>query len=481
MSKKKEVTKEELEAILSAHNISFSDIAKIATTIKEQPVEEKTKVRISKPKTTPTAPTYEITKMSYPDFVVTKKTKMQTRELVIAPSCDGFFIRTLKQNGQWDVDTVDGNKWATFWADCESEKMPILPEEFYVNQLERGKTYGDALISYLNFPNIKNMIKDRCAPKFKQEQFGGRPHYYYGGIENDIVQQTKIYSLLPLIYKEYHNNQSKKIRDLVKRDPGMLIYVYRIYGIEKARDFIKHYNMCLYDNPLSTETYRYGDYSFEDQDTINKFYGTPEERKIVSSFLCKIPMIRMDYETFKEYVLYESYRFGYSSMNQFAQDWNDTLRMEQNQFGKIKEKYPDNLPVMHNKLIRRGSNRTYYKDAMFIEKFKERAKELKEYNWNPEEGKYKFIVPQVPTDVLEEADMQSNCLVTANYMQRVVNKTSIIIFMRNKETPDRSYITIEIIGDTITQAYLASNRIPHERDKVEIRKYAEHLGIKYDR
>lgn len=484
----KEVTREELESILSAHNISFSDIAKIANMVNTSSNEEQDIPVIKKEKKEVPTIEYTLTKVSYPDFVVTKKSKTQTKELVIAPSCDGYFVRTLRKGGGWEVEQLSGEAWASFFSDCPTDKLLKLPDEFYIEILERGRVFGSGLLTYFAIPGIKNMIKDRCAPLYKWEQF--KQYDSYASRQDDIREQASIYSLFPTIYREFFNHESRKVRDLIKKEPGMALFVYRVYGIEKTRDFINNYNLCLYEDILSWGYYGCGYKNIGDplveEEIYNKVYDRHTSNETdkgnlwnsLVKYMVNLPFIRMDYETFKEYFLYESYRMGYDKLSSFLNEWNDSLKMQKTLFGKFKDKYPACLPVYHNKLCRRTSGFTIYKDNKFIENFKEAANKLEKYNW--ENKLYKFIIPQTPNDVVEEADMQSNCLVNAHYMERVIGGTSVLVFMRKREQLDHSYITMEIVGDKINQAYLASNNRPNKEDRQNIKEYAEHFKLAYD-
>lgn len=482
MSKNQTVTKEELEEILKAHNLDFSDIAKIANTIKTSSTDEAETITLKAPKKAAASLTYEITKLSYPDFVITKKTTAQTKELVIAPSCDGLFIRTLRKGGSWDVEQLNGENYALFMADVPTTKLLELPDEFYVKTLERGKLFGDGLVQYLSDDIIKRMIKDKCAPMFNKDQYSSRSCYYYGEDSKNINKQKEIYSVFPIIYKEYAHSQSKQIIHLIKERPGLVMFVYKNYGLDKARDFIKHCDLCMYDFKSCCCDYGYCNrHNYTNQEVFDKVcgdgkgvYGTI--KKYLPS---RLPLINMDYESFKEYFLYESYRVGYAHYSDFLGIWDDTLFMEYTFFGKIKEKYPKDLPIYHNKLVRRKNNYKYYNEPVFKSSFEEAAAKCKKFAWAPQEGEYEYIVPLTTEDVVEEADQQSNCLVNANYMQRVISGTSVLVFMRKKNDIGHSFITMEICGDTIRQAYLASNAIPNRAMKAEIAKYAKHFNLEY--
>lgn len=483
MSKNQTVSKEELEAILKAHNLDFSDIAKIASTIKTSSTDETETTTLKTPKKVAASLTYEITKLSYPDFVITKKTTAQTKELVVAPSCDGLFIRTLRKCGSWDVEQLNGENYALFMSDVPADKLLELPDGFYVKVLERGKAFGDGLVTYLTDETIKKMIKDKCAPMFDKEQYNIH-RCYYGDITKYIDKQKNIYNVFPIIYKECSSSTSEKISDMIKRNPGIVMFVYKNYGLDKARDFIQHYNLCMYDFKDMPRWHSYGYNRKVDsasQNVYDKVCGDGRGTfATIKSYLpSNLPLINMDYDAFKEYLLYESWRFGYDSIFEFLQTWNDTIDMEHRFFGKIKEKYPKDLLVYHNRLCRRRANYKYYNDITFKENFAKAAAKHINFAWKPQEDEYEYIVPLTTEDVVQEADQQSNCLVNANYMQRVIDGTSILVFMRKKEDIEHSFITIEICGDKINQAYLASNKPPDSKMQSAIKKYAEHFNLRY--
>ena len=103
----------------------------------------------------------------------------------------------------------------------------------------------------------------------------------------------------------------------------------------------------------------------------------------------------------------------------------------------------------------------------------------KEYEWkmDKDEGNYIFIAPTAPEDFYNEARNQANCL--AGYVSRFAKGDDIIMFMRDKEQPDMSLVTIEIIGDTITQALRRSNHYPLFEQVQALKKFAKKFKLKY--
>lgn len=94
------------------------------------------------------------------------------------------------------------------------------------------------------------------------------------------------------------------------------------------------------------------------------------------------------------------------------------------------------------------------------------------------EFKYKnfmFIYPKTTQDIKDEAVQQSNCV--ASYIQDVINGRCHILFLRDKDFPNKSLVTIEVRNGKIVQALQAYNRdcTPEQHEAIEAfnKKFAE--------
>ena len=65
-------------------------------------------------------------------------------------------------------------------------------------------------------------------------------------------------------------------------------------------------------------------------------------------------------------------------------------------------------------------------------------------------GDYCFIYPKSTQDIKDEAVQQNNCV--ASYIKKVIEGQCDILFMRLKEAPDKSLVTIEVRNNRIIQA-----------------------------
>lgn len=89
------------------------------------------------------------------------------------------------------------------------------------------------------------------------------------------------------------------------------------------------------------------------------------------------------------------------------------------------------------------------------ENFIKKAKELEEYAYENE--KLKVIVPKTPKDLILEGQNNNNCI--GSYVNSFINGHSKIFFIRWKSNIEQSYVSLEMRGFNVTQAYLSSNRL----------------------
>lgn len=135
------------------------------------------------------------------------------------------------------------------------------------------------------------------------------------------------------------------------------------------------------------------------------------------------------------------------------------------------EKYPKNFLTTH-KIACRNYNRLA---EQFIEKnFQKQIDKKLEYAY----GDYTFIYPQSTQDIKDEAVQQNNCV--ASYIKRVIDGECHILFMRQKDSKDKSLVTIEVRNGTVVQAKGKFNRDVTAQEQNAIDKYnkrLERLGI----
>ena len=111
------------------------------------------------------------------------------------------------------------------------------------------------------------------------------------------------------------------------------------------------------------------------------------------------------------------------------------------------ERFPKNLKEHHDTL---QTLLKYERDEFIQRRFKEVAETHQYLCFAPQDENYFITIPTEPEELVKEGNALSHCV--ASYIGRVANGESLILFLRKKEQPDQSFITIEWREGRVIQA-----------------------------
>lgn len=109
---------------------------------------------------------------------------------------------------------------------------------------------------------------------------------------------------------------------------------------------------------------------------------------------------------------------------------------------------------------------------LFKEKQSQRLSEL-----SFQDDKFIALVPTTSDQFIQEAAAQRNC-VNETYKQKVANGKTHIVFIRERNNPEKSLITCEVDNNGIIRQYLAKNNTVLDNDEPAMdfyKKYQQHL------
>ena len=97
--------------------------------------------------------------------------------------------------------------------------------------------------------------------------------------------------------------------------------------------------------------------------------------------------------------------------------------------------------------------------------------------WNFETEHLAIVVPQSTEDFKKEADYQSNCVYNM-YMERVIEGTTNVIFIRHKNDIDTPYITCEVNNKGQVVQYLTryNHRVEDEIGQDFLKRFIGHIS-----
>ena len=189
------------------------------------------------------------------------------------------------------------------------------------------------------------------------------------------------------------------------------------------------------------------------QNTITKMMDTLKELSTQflnfftqDAFSVAITRYSCDFKTLVNYLLYTiKYRNGLSIETTYngcdrsfsLRDYVDYLSMQQDMYGKVKEKYPAYWLSEKQMMINKYNNWQKLNESLGVTLHQDSYKDLK-YT----DGFMSVIVPTMSSEILDEAEQQHHCV--ASYVDRVRKGETHIMFIRYKDSPEESLLTVEV-------------------------------------
>jgi hypothetical protein len=138
------------------------------------------------------------------------------------------------------------------------------------------------------------------------------------------------------------------------------------------------------------------------------------------------------------------------------------------------DKYPKYLKTQHDII---QMNYKVKEDEIKTAKFKEAYQEYISWNgFTTNKSKFCISLPETPHDLVMEGTNLHHCV--ASYIDNVVRKETLIVFVREKENEKESFITLEIKDKRVHQAKGAFNRIPSTKEEIGfINSFAKEFNI----
>lgn len=431
---------------------------------------------------------YSIVFASGPDFAVRRKTKMSSKVLVCLVSQSQYYLKDEKDE---TIEQFSPDAYAKFMASAP-DRIALKEDAGstcnWLHDIERGKSFGEVLQNVFRLFDCDEST--RLAATHDLLQLDGM-HYFNGRtIGGDIPVNESVIKKVISICQEFFPAEEVKTcftRLVLRGDPSSgklgsaissLLHKYTwgygrgieplnrqncgaellmdAYGISGLEEFLREY-------------FRVGVQAFPSFTSLYGLFNTCEchgqgHLRGTTPILEREEKRVFNLRDFKHYVWYQSVYQGYATdINNFMISWADSLRMQEIIYGKIKEKYPENLASCEKKL-------SY--------KFIQIKQKVDEDKWNatvefmkPLEYKgkiYSIICPKTATDVVDEAQQQSNCV--ASYVERIIRGECLVFFCRRTDAPETSLVTIELCANgALGQVKARFNRTPSE----EIRDFVD--------
>lgn len=187
----------------------------------------------------------------------------------------------------------------------------------------------------------------------------------------------------------------------------------------------------------------------------------------------------LDLDAFLEYCLYLNHVESVS-IEKLMADYPDYLRRELHLKGgrmARMEKYPQTWLSATHKQQQEYQNLQHLErmeENGNTEKFDNSIEANKHLEW--EQDNYLIRMPTSAEDIRDEADQMHHCVAT--YIPQIEAGEKTVMFMRDKENPDKSLVTVEVIDGAITQAYAQRDTYPSIPCMVWLTKWAQEKDLR---
>jgi hypothetical protein len=148
----------------------------------------------------------------------------------------------------------------------------------------------------------------------------------------------------------------------------------------------------------------------------------------------------------------------------------DYARMAQQVYGDVYDKYPERLMQAHNDATALYAVRKQEIDAKAFEETIDKTLEWKNKD-------FVVLYPKSSNEVIEEGKKLRHCV--GSYIQSVIQNECKIVFLRQKDAPEKPFVTIEISGGNIRQARGVGNSNPIYDARMALKDYAKAKKLLY--
>ena len=355
-----------------------------------------------------TGASYEVILQNNTDFIVRRRTQKRERELVILISKGLYYLKDCKGTA---IDTVTEGSLNSFLRDMKDGVLP-MDQVHWLSYL--CKEAGTFIFKVISDDTITEMCRHGVMNDMKD------PDWFCPYWEQNSKLFIRLHKLFPTLTDHAKYQASIPI----------IFWIEGRYGTNEAVYFA---NQLAQSGIKDITTF----YSYDIMDRMKNI--TVFTKLFEGDY-------NLNLRRFTDFILFDLYRQGYGVLNHsFFTEYEDYLRMQKDLYGKIKEKYPENFKTAHDVLALKVA---IVKSIAQCEDFAEQAEEIKDLAYQGRN--YCVTIPTEPKELADEGINLSHCV--ADYIDRVASGACHILFLRRRNAPDRSLVTLQLSGTCLCQA-----------------------------
>lgn len=308
----------------------------------------------------------------------------------------------------------------------------------------------------------------------KREESDYHPIYNIGTILNRIPRYSNYEQLFSAGIDEILDSRNK-FRYTINQIPKALIKLCKNREIKLSNSILEYYKknpdahliaykleyMSLTDEDIykiwSTDSYDY------DYDTFKR-HNWSYFNKLIEEYGYTAKPLLLYIDQLKTFEALGDISFVIKELYDYA----NMMKTISPKF----DKYPRHFLTTHQIACR---NYSRMKKEFSEELFRKRINKQYECSF----GDYIFIYPDSTHDIKDEAASQNNCV--ASYIDKVIDGKCHILFLRKKNKPDESLVTIEVRNNHIVQARRRFNDYVTAEDQKAINAFNKKFENREDK
>lgn len=378
--------------------------------------------------------TYEVVLENNTDFIIKRRTLKTDRELVILVSRGLYYIKDCKTG---NIDELKESSLTAFLRDLRDGFIPLHQVHWLSNLYRESIGLIMQVIS-------DEQLTDMCRHNVLVHTYS--PGFYAQYWKQNSKLFIRLYNLFP------------SMTDQKKYQPSIpvIFWIEKQYGANEAMYFAEK----LVQSGIMELNYSDASYCYD-----NDVRSTGSFTKVISS------PYRINLRRFIDYILFDLYAQGYARLDRnFFNEYLDYLRMQQEFYGKVKEKYPAHFKTEHDIMALKVNQA---KLVAQCENFEQQNESIKGLAYSG--SGYCIVIPTKPEDLAEEGINLSHCV--GQYIDRVAEGECHILFLRRRVTPDRPLVTLQLSGKQICQAQGANRRPITEQERKFLMQWGKEKNI----
>ena len=379
---------------------------------------------------------YEVVLENNTDFIVRRQTATTCRELVILVSKGLYYIKDCKTG---HIEELKEQTLNSFLRELK-DGMIALNQVHWLSNLYRES------VGLIMQVITDETLTDMCRHNVLVNTFD--PTWYTRYWKQNRKLFTRLYNMFP------NMADRKKYQASIP----VIFWIEQQYGANEAMFFAeKLVQSGITELDFSND----GHYYYERQVLHEPGWFL----KVMAS------PHRINLRRFIDYILFDLYAQGYAKVTKsFFVEYLDYLQMQQNFYGKIKEKYPAHFKTEHDVMALKVNQARLVAKCENFGQQNETIKDLA-YTGNG----YCIVIPTKPEDLAEEGINLSHCV--GDYIERGAEGECHILFLRRRGAPERSLVTLQLSGKQICQAQGFNRRPITDQERRFLKQWGREKDI----